>query len=72
MKLETVYKNLIDGLEDQYTRSQKGFIKSRLAEIAKENNLTYEQLDDYCYMNSDEMFQCIFHYIPFDVANFAF
>ena len=72
MKLETVYKNLTEGLRDQYTRGQKQLIKQRLEEIAQENNLTYEQLDDYCYMNSDDMFQCIFDNKPFNVTNFAF
>jgi hypothetical protein len=71
-KIETVYRNLIDGLTDQYTRQQKQFIKRRLEEIAKENNLTLNQLDGYCYMNSDAMFSCIFDYKPFDVADFAF
>lgn len=72
MKLETVYKHLTEGLRDQYTRAQKRFIKQRLEEIAQDNNLSYDELDGYCYMNSDEMFQCIFDDKPFDVVNFAF
>lgn len=72
MKLETVYKNLTEGLRDQYTRGQKQHIRRRLEEIAEENNLSYEELDSYCYMDSDEMFSCIFDNKPFDVANFAF
>lgn len=72
MKLDTVYKNLTEGLREQYTRGQKRLIKRRLEEIAQENNMTYEQLDNYCYMDSDEMFQCIFDNKPFNVANFAF
>lgn len=70
MTIEEVRNGLIDGLEDEYTNEQVSFIDKRLEEIAKENDLSNEDLDYYCTANSSEMFSMIFDYKEFDESNF--
>ena len=70
MTTQEIRKNLIDGLEDEYTPKQIETIDTRLGEIAKENNLSLDELDEYCWANSSEMFACIFDYKEFDKNNF--
>lgn len=71
MDIEDVRKSLICDLESEYTPQQIEFIDSRLEEIRKENNLTYEDLEYYCSCNSSEMFSCIFDNKEFDINNFV-
>jgi hypothetical protein len=70
MTIEEVRNSLIDGLEDCYTPTQIELIDLRLEEIAKEEDMTLEDLDYYCTANSSEMFTCIFNYKEFDKKNF--
>jgi len=66
MKVEEARNSLIKDLEELYLPEQIKFIDERLKEIAEEENLTMEDLDYYCTLNSSEMFACIFNYKPFD------
>lgn len=70
MTIDDVVKGLIDDLEDEYTEEQKEHIKRRMDEIAKENNLSLEELDEYCWANSSAMFACIFDGKPFNPEDF--
>jgi hypothetical protein len=70
MTIEEVRKQLIDGLEDCYTPKDIEFIDIRLQEIAEMEHFTNEELNEYCWANSSEMFTCIFNYKEFDVNNF--
>ena len=70
MTIQEVRKQLIDGLESEYTPKQIETIEVRLGEIAKENNLSIDELNEYCWANSSEMFTCIFSYKEFDKSNF--
>ena len=70
LNIEDVRKSLICDLESEYTQHQIEFIDSRLEEIRKENNLSYDDLEYYCSCDSSEMFSCIFDYKEFDTNNF--
>lgn len=70
MKIEDVRNQLIDGLEEEYTKEQINTIDNRLQEIANENGLTIEQLNEFCWANSSEMFTCIFNGKEFNPSNF--
>lgn len=70
MTIEEVRKQLIDGLEDCYTPKDIEFIDIRLQEIAEMEHFTNEELNEYCWANSSEMFACIFDYKEFDANNF--
>ena len=70
MDIKEVRKQLIEGLEDCYTPEKIEIIDKRLSEIAKENGLTNDELNEYCWANSSEMFACIFDYKEFDKDNF--
>ena len=70
LNIEDVRKSLIVDLESEYTPQKIKFIDSRLEEIRKENNLSYDDLEYYCSCNSSEMFACIFDYKEFDINNF--
>lgn len=70
MTIQEVRKQLIDGLEDEYTPSQVKFIEIRLEEIADMEKMTLDELNEYCWANSNEMFACIFDYKEFNKANF--
>lgn len=70
MTIKEVRASLICGLEDEYTPKQIKEIDKRLREIAKENNLSNEELDYFCTANSSEMFTCIFNNKEFNKDNF--
>ena len=70
MDIKEVRRQLIDGLESCYTPEKIEIIDKRLGEIAKENSLTNDELNEYCWANSSEMFACIFDYKEFDKKNF--
>ena len=63
-------KNTPDDLEEEYTEEQINTIDNRLHEIANENGLTIEQLNEFCWANSSEMFTCIFNGKEFNPSNF--
>lgn len=63
LTLTDVRNSLIEDLENYYSQSDIEFIDKRLAEIANENNLSMEDLDYYCTLDSNKMFGCIFDYI---------
>ena len=65
-----VARQLIDGLEDEYTPEKIKFIEKRLKEISEMEKMTLEELNEYCWANSLEMFACIFDYKVFDKENF--
>ena len=68
--LQSIRASLIDDFEDDYTPEQIAFIDKRLEEIAKENGLSLEDLDYYCFANSSEMFSVIFDGKEFCKENF--
>ena len=70
MDIKEVRRQLIEGLEDCYTPSQIEFIDDRLEAIANKENMTLDELNEYCWANSSEMFACIFDYKDFDKKNF--
>ena len=70
MTIQEIRKQLIGGLESEYTPKQIETIDTRLGEIAKENNLSLDELNEYCWANSSEMFTCIFNGKDFDKNNF--
>ena len=70
MDIKEVRKQLIKGLENEYTPKDIEFIDIRLDEIADIENLTIDELDYYCTANSTEMFSCIFDYKEFNKDNF--
>ena len=70
MDIKEVRKQLIKGLENEYTPKDIEFIDIRLDEIADIENLTIDELDDYCTANSTEMLSCIFEYKEFNKDNF--
>lgn len=70
LTIQDVRAHLIDGLEKEYTPKDIKFIEIRLDEIRTQENISLEQLDNYCYANSDEMFQVIFDYKVFDKSKF--
>jgi len=70
MKIEEVRNNLIEGLEEEYTKEEIHFIDARLEEIANMQKMSFGDLDYYCTINSDEMFACIFDYKNFNKSNF--
>ena len=70
MNIQEVRKQLIDGLESEYTPKDIRLIECRLDEIAKENNLSLDELNEYCWANSSEMFTCIFNGKEFNKDNF--
>ncbi len=67
--MDKIVKSLIDGLN--YSQERIAFIQFRLTEIMKENNLTLEELDKYCWADSCTMFGVIFDYAEFDRKKFA-
>lgn len=70
MTIEEVIKGLIDGLEEDYSELQVNTIRTRLCEVADENHLSLEELNEYCWANSSEMFACIFDGKEFCKENF--
>ncbi len=70
MTIEEVRKQLIDDLEKEYTPKDIEFIDIRLQEIADMEHFSLEELNEYCWANSSEMFACIFDYKEFDKKNF--
>ena len=69
--LEEVRNNLIRGLESNYDENDIRFIDIRLEEIMDMERFSLEDLDYYCSLNSDEMFGCIFSYVPFEKERFV-
>lgn len=67
--MDKIVKSLIDGLN--YSQERIAFIQFRLTEIMKENNLTLEELDKFCWADSCMMFGVIFDYADFDRKKFA-
>lgn len=70
MSIKEVRNNLIKDLESEYTPTDIELIDIRLDEIANMENMTIEDLDYYCTLNSSEMFSCIFDYKEFNKKNF--
>lgn len=70
MDIKEVRNNLIKDLESEYTPTDIELIDIRLDEIANMENMTIEDLDYYCTLNSSEMFSCIFDYKEFNKKNF--
>lgn len=70
MTIEEVRRQLIDGLEDEFTPARISIVDRRLKEIAEENNLSLEELNECCWADSSEMFDCIFNGKEFDADNF--
>ena len=70
MDIKEVRNNLIKDLESEYTPTDIELIDIRLNEIASMENMTIEDLDYYCAINSSEMFSCIFDYKEFNKKNF--
>jgi len=68
--IKEVRRQLIDGLEIEYTPKQIETIDTRLWEIMRENNLSIDELNEYCWANSSEMFACIFNGKEFNKDNF--
>lgn len=68
--IEDIRKQLIDGLEEEFSKERIKTIDKRLLEIAKENHLSLEELNEYCWANSSEMFTCIFNGKEFNKDNF--
>lgn len=66
--MDKIVKSLIDGLN--YSQERIAFIQFRLTEIMKDNNLTLEELDKYCWADSCTMFGVIFEYADFDPQKF--
>lgn len=71
MTIEEVRNNLISGLESEYDKNDIKYIDIRLDEIAEMECMSLEDLDYYCFANSNEMFECIFAYKAFDKDNFV-
>lgn len=71
MKVEEVRNELISGIEGEYTSNDIKFIDKRLNEIASENGLSMEELNEYCWANSSEIFTCIFNGKEFNTNNFV-
>lgn len=71
MKVEEVRNELISGIEEEYTSNDIKFIDKRLNEIASENGLSMEELNEYCWANSSEIFTCIFNGKEFNTNNFV-
>ena len=67
--MDKIVKSLIDGLN--YSQERIAFIQFRLTEIMKENNLTLEELDKYCWADSCTMFGIISDYADFDRKKFV-
>ena len=67
--MDKIVKSLIDGLN--YSQERIAFIQFRLTEIMKENNLTLEELDNFCWADSCTMFGIIFDYADFDRKKFV-
>lgn len=67
--MDKIVKSLIDGLN--YSQERIAFIQFRLTEIMNENNLTLEELDNFCWADSCTMFGIIFDYADFDRKKFA-
>jgi hypothetical protein len=65
-----VRNNLIKNIEFEFTNEDLDLIDERLAEILESENLTLDELDNYCWLNSAEMFDCIFDGKEFDKNNF--
>lgn len=65
-----VRNNLIKDIEFEFTNEDLDLIDERLAEILESENLTLDELDNYCWLNSAEMFDCIFDGKEFDKNNF--
>lgn len=57
MNIKVVAKRLCDALD--FTPEQMGFIERRLTEIAVEENLSIEELDNLCWEDSNAMFDRI-------------
>ena len=58
LTLQTVAQQLCDGLS--YSEEEKIFIFQRLGEIAEEDKLTIEALNELCWQDSSNMFDHIF------------
>lgn len=70
MNIKEIARQLIDGLEEEYSPEQKQYIEKRLKEIEEEYNLSDESLNELCWANSCEMFSCIFDRKPLDLSEF--
>lgn len=70
MGIKEVRQSLINGLEEEYTDDVIKLIDIRLEEIMEMEHMTIEELNEYCWANSSEMFACIFDYKEFDKKNF--
>jgi hypothetical protein len=70
MEIKDVRNNLLDGMDVPYPPTEIKFIDIRLDEIAEMENMSLEELDYYCWLNADEMFQCIYNYKEFKKENF--
>lgn len=68
--IKEVRDNLIKDIEFEFTDEDLDLIDERLAEILESENLTLDELDNYCWLNSAEMFDCIFDGKEFDKNNF--
>ena len=70
MTIQDVRNNLLNGLEEEYTKDDVRFIDIRLDEIADIERMSLDELNDYCWANANEMFACIFDYKVFNKDNF--
>ena len=70
MEIKDVRNNLLDGMDIPYPPTEIKFIDIRLGEIAEMENMSLEELDYYCWLNSNEMFKCIYDYNEFKRENF--
>ena len=69
MTIDDILHGLTNGLK--YSKERLLFIRFRLNEIRREYNLSLEELDNYCWLDSCTMFGIIFDYADFDREKFA-
>lgn len=68
MTIDDILHGLTNGLK--YSKERLLFIRFRLNEIRREYNLSLEELDNYCWIDSCTMFGIIFDYADFDPQKF--
>ena len=70
MEVKEVRNHLLDGIDRGFPPSEIEFIDIRLQEIADMEHMTMDELDNYCYADSNEIFECIYNYKEFNENNF--
>ena len=68
MTIKDVRNHLVKDLT--FSDDDIEFIDQRLEEIMRDENLTLEDLEHYCYADSNNMFDIIFDYKDFDEDDF--